>query len=81
MQEIVVILAVALLVFGPKKMPELARNIGKGLGRIKRAVFEAKAEIDKELSRAEGDLRSRRQDPSGIEKDNEKLRLGDEGKE
>lgn len=35
--ELVVILVVALLVFGPKRVPELARTIGKGLAEFRRA--------------------------------------------
>jgi len=35
--ELVVILAVALLVFGPKRVPELARTVGRGLAEFRRA--------------------------------------------
>jgi TatA/E family protein of Tat protein translocase len=35
--EILVILVVALLVFGPDRLPELARNLGKGLAEFRRA--------------------------------------------
>ena len=35
--EIIVILAVALIVFGPKKLPEIGRSIGKGLRELKKA--------------------------------------------
>ena len=35
--ELVLILVVALLVLGPKRMPELARTLGKGLGEFRRA--------------------------------------------
>ena len=37
MQEIVVILVLALLVFGPKRLPELARSLGRGLAELRRA--------------------------------------------
>jgi TatA/E family protein of Tat protein translocase len=36
-QEIVVILVIALLVFGPKRLPELARSLGRGLNEFRRA--------------------------------------------
>src|SRR3972149_6015015 len=36
-QELVVILVVALLVFGPTKLPELARSLGRGLAEFRRA--------------------------------------------
>jgi sec-independent protein translocase protein TatB len=40
---------VALLVFGPKRLPELARNMGKGMGRLRRALFEVKDEFQREM--------------------------------
>lgn len=49
MQELIVIFIVALLVFGPKKLPELGRNIGKGLGELKKAMFDVKKEVYKEI--------------------------------
>jgi TatA/E family protein of Tat protein translocase len=39
-QELLVILAIALLVFGPKRLPELARSLGKGLAEFRRASTE-----------------------------------------
>ena len=39
-QEILVILLIALLVVGPKKLPELARMLGKGVAEFKKATRE-----------------------------------------
>jgi TatA/E family protein of Tat protein translocase len=39
-QELLVILAIALLIFGPKRLPELARSLGKGLAEFRRASSE-----------------------------------------
>ena len=36
--HLVVIFAIALFVFGPKKLPELAKGIGEGIGRFRSAV-------------------------------------------
>jgi sec-independent protein translocase protein TatA len=36
-QELVVVLVIALLVFGPKRLPELARSLGRGLNEFRRA--------------------------------------------
>src|SRR5207249_1217384 len=44
---------IALLVFGPKKLPEIARQIGKALNEFKRASNEFKAQIEAEVSQLE----------------------------
>ena len=36
-QELIIILLVALIIFGPKKLPELGRSLGRGLQQLKRA--------------------------------------------
>jgi Tat protein translocase TatB subunit len=45
MPELLLILAVALIVLGPKKLPELARALGKGLAEFRRATDELKDEF------------------------------------
>jgi len=40
--ELIVIFIVALVVVGPKKLPEVAKMIGKGLGSLKKILDEAK---------------------------------------
>ncbi|HEX8984228.1 MAG TPA: twin-arginine translocase TatA/TatE family subunit [Bryobacteraceae bacterium] len=52
-QETVFIFLLALLLFGPKKLPELGRTIGKAITEFKRASNELKATFDKELSSLE----------------------------
>ncbi|MBU4321376.1 MAG: Sec-independent protein translocase protein TatB [Thermodesulfovibrionales bacterium] len=49
MQELILIFIVALLVFGPKRLPELGRTIGKGMAEIKKAVHGVKEQMDSEL--------------------------------
>ncbi len=46
MQEIVLICAIALVVVGPKKLPELARALGKGYGEFRRAFDEMKRNVE-----------------------------------
>lgn len=46
--EIVVVLVVVLLLFGSKKIPELAQGLGKGMKEFKRATDDIKTEIKKE---------------------------------
>ena len=43
--DLLVILVVALIVFGPKKLPELAKTIGRALGELKRTTDEVKESI------------------------------------
>ena len=49
-QELVIIFIVALLVFGPKRLPELAKTMGKWMAEIKKGVYIAKSQIDQELN-------------------------------
>lgn len=49
MQELIVIFIVALIVFGPKKLPELGKTIGKGIAELKRAMQNVKEQIDSEV--------------------------------
>lgn len=44
--EILVIMLIVLLVFGPKKMPELARGIGRAFNEFKRAAEDVRRELD-----------------------------------
>jgi len=47
-QEIVLILLVVLIFFGAKKIPELARGIGKGVSEFKKGMTEVQNELNKE---------------------------------
>ena len=62
-QELIVIFIVAFLVFGPKKMPELARTLGKGLKQLKSAMHG----ITESLEAAESDIKEDIQEATGLE--------------
>jgi TatA/E family protein of Tat protein translocase len=47
--EIGFLLFVAYLLFGPKKLPEIARTLGKGLGELRRASNELKFSLEEEI--------------------------------
>jgi TatA/E family protein of Tat protein translocase len=47
--EIAIILAIALIVLGPKKLPELARSLGKGIKEFRKATEDFKSTMDSEL--------------------------------
>lgn len=53
MTEILLILAIALIAIGPKKLPDLARAIGKGIGEFKRQTDEFKDTVYKEMEMPE----------------------------
>lgn len=52
-QETVFIFILALLIFGPKKLPELGKTLGKALTEFRRASSELKATFDREMSSIE----------------------------
>ncbi|MBA3912713.1 MAG: TatA/E family twin arginine-targeting protein translocase [Acidobacteriales bacterium] len=49
MPEMIFIFLVALLIFGPKKLPEIGRQVGRALNEFKRASNEFKAQIESEI--------------------------------
>ena len=49
MQEIVIIFIIALIIFGPRKLPELGKTIGKGLAEFKKASNELKQTWEDEV--------------------------------
>jgi len=49
MPELILIFVVALLVFGPKKLPELGKSLGRGLAEFKKASEELKKTIEDEI--------------------------------
>ena len=46
MQEIIIILVVALIIIGPKKLPDLARALGRAMGEFRRAADDLKDNLD-----------------------------------
>ena len=52
-QETLFIFVFALLIFGPKKLPELGKNIGKWMGEFRRATNELKGTWDREMANME----------------------------
>ena len=52
-QEMVVIFVLALLLFGPKKLPELGKTLAKALGEFRRASTELKSTFEREMNAIE----------------------------
>ena len=66
MPELILIFVVALLVFGPKKLPELGKSLGKGLAEFKRASDELKKTIETEIEQGKAELNSVRENVASI---------------
>jgi TatA/E family protein of Tat protein translocase len=49
MPELIIIFVIALVIFGPRKLPELGRSLGKSLSEFKRASNELKSTLEEEI--------------------------------
>jgi TatA/E family protein of Tat protein translocase len=57
-QEMIFIFLLALLLFGPKKLPEIGRTVGKALTEFRRASNDLKATFDREMRTLEAETKS-----------------------
>ena len=72
--EMILIFVVALLLFGPRKMPQIGRSIGRALGEFRRASNEFKRTIEDEVAADEirdvgkdlRDIKNTVNDPVGV---------------
>ena len=60
--ELIIILTIALIIFGPRKLPELGRSLGRSLNEFKRASNELRHTLDEEI-RIEEEKSDQRQRP------------------
>ena len=63
--ELVVILVLVLVIFGPRRLPEIAEAFGKSIGKFRKATTSATNEVKRELEDAAADVQS-----AGSEEDN-----------
>ena len=50
MPELIVIFVIALVVFGPRKLPELGRSLGRGIAEFKKATNELQHTLEQEIN-------------------------------
>jgi len=62
MPELIIILVIALIIFGPRKLPELGRSLGRSLKEFKKASNELQNTLDEEI-RIEEERSTQRQRP------------------
>ena len=72
MTELILIFVVALLLFGPRKMPQIGRSIGRAMGEFRRASNEFKRTIEDEV--ASDEIRDVEKDLKGIRDVGKELR-------
>ena len=63
--ELIIIFTIALIIFGPRKLPELGKSLGKSLAEFKRASNELKNTLDEEI-RTEERRSAERQEPPKV---------------
>jgi len=63
MPELMMIMLLALLLFGPKKLPEIGKQVGKALGEFKKASNDLKRSIQDEMDKAQAGLDSISNEP------------------
>ena len=63
MPELIIIFVIALIIFGPRKLPELGRSLGKSINEFKRASNELKNTLDEEIRVEEARSTERQRTP------------------
>jgi TatA/E family protein of Tat protein translocase len=66
MPELILIFLVALLVFGPRKLPELGRSLGRGLAEFKRASDDLKRTIEDEIEQGKHQVSAVRDEMASV---------------
>jgi TatA/E family protein of Tat protein translocase len=81
MTELLVILTIGLVVIGPKKLPELARSLGKGLAEFRRASTEVRREFLSVADEARIDPPTRESAESESADESERAKAGESEEE
>ena len=73
--ELLIICVVALIVIGPKKLPEMLKSLGKGMAEFKRVGNDVKSTLDDEVNKAESDSRKQEVDAELARRKAEKAKV------
>ncbi len=68
MPELLIILGLALILIGPKKLPELAKSLGKTMGELRKTTDDLKETIAEEIEPIKDDLPSKEELKEVLEK-------------
>jgi len=66
--DIAIVAGVALLLFGPKKLPELGRALGQGIGNFKKALTDAQDEVSTAINETDNKAAKQGDGKKGDEK-------------
>ncbi len=72
--ELVTILLIALVVFGPQRLPEMARRAGRWMAEVRRTVQELRRGIDREVQELNAPLREVKKELDDVAADIEKTK-------
>lgn len=64
MPELIIIFVIALIIFGPRKLPELGRSLGRSLSEFKRASNELKSTLEEEIRMEEQQQKTETRPPA-----------------
>lgn len=70
MPELIVILVAALIIIGPKRLPDLAKSLGRGLSEFRRAADDVKKTLDVDHIEDVHDHKAKNSNPAGENKEN-----------
>lgn len=68
MQELIVVFIVILLVFGPKRAPELGRAVGKALAELKKSFYDVKKQVEMEFKESTSDIQEAKKSLEDLKK-------------
>jgi sec-independent protein translocase protein TatB len=66
--ELLIILGLALIVIGPKKIPQLAKSLGKTMGELRKATDDIKETISEEIDPIKNEIPNRRELEEAVKK-------------